>query len=243
MKEYIIAELKAKRSPDEISGRMKRGRTPFRCGKDAIYDWLRSLWGQQYCAYLCTKRYRRRKQKKTTKREMIPNRQPLSSRPAEGEHAEGDLFVSPTTLGTSASGALVVVPSAQLLAGQMVPNRKPDTMTGAVQSIISPLSIADMTLDNGVENKKHEEWGMPTYFADPHAPWQKPHVENNLGLLRKWFIPKGTDLGTISHEMFQEILPILNGKYRKSLEYRSAYEVAISRGIIQAAPKIERKFY
>jgi IS30 family transposase len=243
MKEHIIEELKQKRSPDEISGRMKKEKMSFYAGKDAIYDWLRSIWGQRYCKYLCTKRYRRRKQKKKTKREMIPNRISLKQRPERGEHAEGDLFVSPTRYGTSASGALVVVPSAQFLAGEMVTDRKPCTMTEAVQGILSPLSIGDMTLDNGIENKKHEEWGIPTYFADPHAPWQKPHVENNIGLVRKWFIPKGTDLRNISNEMFQEILHILNGKYRKSLGYRSAYEVAMSRGIIQELPKIKRKYY
>jgi len=243
LRRYIIENLKERRSPDEIAGHMKRERKSFRCGKDAIYDWLRSIWGQQYCKYLCTKRYRKKKQKKTTKREMIPNRISLKQRPKRGEHTEGDLFVSPTKLGTSASGALVVVPSAQLLAGEMIPNRKPDTMTEAIQAIISPLSIADMALDNGIENKKHEEWGLPTFFADPHAPWHKPHVENNIGLVRKWFIPKGTDLREVSNEMFQEILHILNGKWRKSLGYRSAYEVAMKRGIIQEVPKIERKFY
>lgn len=243
LKEYIIAELKQKRSPDEIAGRMKREKMPFYAGKDAIYDWLRSIWGQRYCQYLCTKRYRKRKQKKKTKREMIPNRTPLKHRPKQGEHAEGDTFVSPTKLGTSASGALVVVPSAQLLAGEMMPDRKPRTMTGAVQSIHSPLSITDLTLDNGIENKDHEGWGLPTFFADPHSPWQKPHVENNIGLLRKWFIPKGTDLRLISNERFQECLHLLNGKWRKSLGYQSAYEVATNRGIIQEIPKIELKYY
>lgn len=243
LREYIIAELKKKRSPDEIAGHMKKEKMPFRIGKDAVYDWLRSAYGQQYCALLCSKRYRKKKQRRTAKREMIPNRVSLKQRPKRGEHAEGDLFVSPTNSGTSASGALVIVPSAQFLAGKMLPNRKPDVMTGAVQNILSPLSIDDMTLDNGIENKKHEAWGIPTFFADPHAPWQKPHVENNIGLLRKWFIPKGTDLRMVSNEKFQECLHILNGKYRKSLGYKNAYEVAISRGIIQEVPKIECIFY
>ncbi|MCI0533298.1 IS30 family transposase [bacterium] len=243
LKEYIIENLKARRSPDEISGRMKQEKKPFYAGKDAIYDWLRSAYGQRYCRYLCTKRYRKRKQKKKTKREMIPNRISLKQRPKRGEHAEGDLFVSPSKLGTPASGALVVVPSAKFLAGEMIPNRKPHTMTEAMRDILAPLSVDDMTLDNGIENKGHEVWGISAYFADPHAPWQKPHVENNIGLVRRWFIPKGTDLRNISNEMYQEILHILNGKWRKSLGYRSAYEVALERGIIQEIPKIAKKYY
>jgi IS30 family transposase len=238
---YIIEELKAKRSPDEISGRMKLEGKSFYVGKDAIYEWLRSPYGQKYCKYLCTKRYRKKKQKKNKKREMIPNRVSLSERPTDGVHAEGDLFVSPTNAGTTVSGAFVVVPVSKLFAGTIIPNRKPDTMTKAVKSILSPLSVDDMTLDNGIENKKHEDWGLPVYFADPHAPWQKPHVEGGIGLLRKWFIKKGTDLREVSEEEFQMQLHILNGKYRKSLGYRSAYEVSIERGIIKEIPRIDVK--
>lgn len=242
-KKYIIEGLKAKRSPDEISGRMKQEKQPFYVGKDAIYAWLRSAYGQAYCKYLCTKRYRKKTQKKAPKRQMIPNRQPLSARPKKGVHAEGDLFVSPTSAGTSVSGAFVVVPDSKLFAGTIIQNRKPDTMTIAVQKILSPLSVDDMTLDNGIENKKHEEWGLPTYFADPYSPWQKPHVECGIGLVRRWFVPKGTDLRELPEEKFQEQLHILNGKYRKSLGYKSAYEVSLERGIIKEIPKIVLKYY
>lgn len=242
-KKYIIEGLKARRSPDEISGRMRQEKQLFYIGKDAIYEWLRSSYGQAYCKYLCTKRYKKKTQKKLPKRQMIPNRQPLSTRPVEGVHAEGDLFVSPTNAGTSVSGAFVVVPDSKLFAGTIIQNRKPDTMTIAIRSILSPLSVDDMTLDNGIENKKHEEWGIPTYFADPHAPWQKPHVECGIGLVRRWFVPKGTDLRELPEEKFQEQLHILNGKYRKSLGYKSAYEVSLERGIIKEIPKIVAKYY
>ena len=237
-KKYIIQELKAKRSPDEISGRMILEKKPFYVCKDAIYEWLRSVYGQKYCKYLCTKRCRKRKQKRKGKREMIPNRVSVSERPAEGIHAEGDLFVSPTKLHTSVSGAIVVVAISKLIAGQIIKNRKPDTMTEAVKNILSPLSVADITLDNGIENKKHKDWGITTYFADPHSPWQKPHVEGNIGLLRKWFLPKGTDLRTVSNEKLQMYFYVLNSKYRKSLGYRSAYEVSLEYGIIKEIPKI-----
>jgi len=236
LKDYIVGELKRGRSPDEISGRMKREKLPFRAGKDAIYAWLYGVFGQRYCRYLCTRRRRSRRQRRKTKREMIPNRISLTQRPRWGEHAEGDLFVSPTRLGTVASGALVCIPSAQLLLGRMIPNRKPNTMTEAVKKIIMEAHMDDLTLDNGIENKHHDAWGLRTYFADPHSPWQKPHVENNIGLLRKWFIHKKTDLRTVSDKQLQTYLHMLNGKYRKSLGYLSAYEVALKHGIIQKIP-------
>ena len=236
LRNRIIIELKDCRSPDEIAGHMRREGYHPRVGTNAIYKWLYSPYGQAYCRYLCTKRYKKRKQKKLPKREMIPNRIPLEQRPNNGEHAEGDLFVSPLKTGTTRSGAIICVPSAHLLAGVMIANKKPAVMAQAVQNIVSNVSVDDLTLDNGIENRQHEHFGIPAYFADPHSPWQKPHVENGIGLLRRWFIPKKTDLRTVSEEQLQWYLHRLNRKYRKSLGYRSAYEVALDRGIIQKIP-------
>jgi IS30 family transposase len=236
LRKFIILELKNKRSPDEIAGRLKMEGSSIRVGTKAIYKWLYSCWGQAYCKYLCTKRYKKRVQKKKTKREMIPDRIPLNLRPIEGEHGEGDLFVSPTKLGTSRSGAIFCVPSAKFLVGRMIENRKPATMVQAVHEILLTITINDLTFDNGMENRNHRQFGINTYFADPHSPTQKPHIENSIGLIRRWFIKKKTDLRTVSEEDYQKYIDILNGKYRKSLGYRSAYEVAFERGIIQKIP-------
>lgn len=237
LRKQIVRGLKKRRSPDEIAGRMKReGQNP-RIGANAIYKWLYSAWGQAYCHLLCTRRYRRRKQKRKTKREMIPGRISLEKRPKRGIHAEGDLFVSPTKTKSQASGAVICVPDSKLLAGTMVENKKPASMKLAVKSVVADLNIDDLTFDNGIENKEHRQFGLPAYFCDPHSPWQKPHVENGIGLLRRWFIPKKTDLKKIGEARFQEYLGILNGKYRKSLGYKSAYEVSLERGIIQKIPR------
>src|SRR3989338_871630 len=215
----IIAELRQFRSPDEIAGRMKTEKQSPRVGANAIYKWLYSAWGQHSCRYLCTKRYRKKKQKRK-----------------QGEHAEGDLFVSPIKTGAKRSGAIILVPGAHLLIGKMIKNKKPATMVRAVNTMTADISIDDLTLDNGIENKLHEQFNLPAYFADPHSPWQKPHVENSIGLLRRWFIPKKTNLNNVSENQLQNYLHVLNGKYRKSLGYRSAYEAAIERGIIQKIP-------
>lgn len=239
LRDRIIAELKQLRSPDEIAGRMKMEKHHPRIRANAIYKWLYSVYGQQYSRYLCTRRQRRKKQKRTIKREMIPNRIPLEQRPKNGEHAEGDLFVSPMRTGVQRSGALICVPSAQLLLGTLIENKKPATMVQAVNALTASIVVDDLTLDNGVENRQHQAFNLPAYFADPHSPWQKPHVENSIGLLRRWFIPKRTNLQDVSENQLQQYLHILNGKHRKSLEYRSAYEVAVERGIIQKIPDRE----
>ena len=49
LKAYIIHQLKQKRSPDEIAGRMSRDGRAVTAQKDAIYRWLYSAWGQVHC--------------------------------------------------------------------------------------------------------------------------------------------------------------------------------------------------
>lgn len=229
----IIEALKACHSPDEIAGRMERESVVPRASTRAIYRWLYSPWGQAYCKYLCTKRYKKRKQKKTPQREMIQNAIPLALRPREGVHAEGDLFVSSRSSGTSRSGAVVVVPMVKLMTGTMVENKKPSVFAGAIRTVRKNILVDDLTLDRGIENRDHQYFGLPAYFCDPHSPWQKPHVEQAIGLLRRWFIPKKTNLDTVSEDDLQGYFHILNGKWRKSLGYQSAYEAAAERGIMQ----------
>ena len=236
LRQQIIDGLMAKRSPDEIAGRMKKEKQKVRVRANAIYKWLYSPFGQPYCKYLCTKRYKKRKQTKSTKREMIPNRVSLRKRPKRGVHAEGDLFVSSKASGSQRSGAIIVVPRAKLILGRMIENKKPRVMTEAVNSMIKNVFIDDITMDNGMENRDHEHFDVPAYFCDPYSPWQKPDVEREIGLIRRWFIKGGTNLEDISDEELQQDLHILNHKWRKSLGYQSAYEVALKRGIIQKIP-------
>lgn len=237
LREYIIRGLKQYRSPDEIAGRMKKEKQSFCINKDAIYGWLYSCWGQQYCRYLCSKRYRKRKQKKNKRREMIPDRISISDRPHKGIHAEGDTFVSPKRFKTTISGVLVCIPNVQLLIGQKIENRRPQTMVDAINHITKDVLIDDITFDNGIENKYHKQFNLSAYFCDPHSPWQKPHVENNIGLLRRWFMnKKKTNLKKVSDDKLQRYLYILNNKYRKSLGYTSAYEAAVENGIIKSVP-------
>ena len=232
MRTRLVAALRRHRSPDEIAGRLRRERGATILGKDAIYKWLYSPYGQRYCRYLCTKRYRRRKQKKKTKRVMIPNRIPLLLRPVFGIHAEGDTAVSPKRAHPPAAALVISELASKLLLGRRLPSLRPTIVTQAVNRTVSSTAIETMTMDNGQENRDHEKMAISVFFCDPHSPWQKPHVENGIGLLRRWFVPKKTDWRSVGERRLQYYLRILNSKYRKSLDYRSAYEVALDRGII-----------
>ena len=62
------------------------------------------------------------------------------------------------------------------------------------------------------------------YYTDSYSSWQKGMNENCNGILRR-FIPKGTDLETISEYKLEIILEKINGKPRKILNFTSAEEL------------------
>lgn len=221
----IIDALGDYQSPEAISGRYGD------ISHASIYKWLHSPYGQKYCKYLCHKRYRPKKRTNLrVKRSMIPNAVSIHERPKKGVHWEGDLFVSSHN---TVSGAVLVEQSTQFIKVELIPNRKPTTMVSCVENMIKDLAVDDITWDRGIENKYHEQLSVPSYFCDPHSPWQKPHVENNIGLLRKWFVPKRTNLDLYEKDRLVWHIHILNSKWRKSLGYKSSYEAARERGMLK----------
>jgi transposase, IS30 family len=240
LKKRIIKELKAKRSPDEIAGRMIIEKLLPRVGTVAIYKWLYSSFGQKYCKYLCTQRWRRRPRTKSkTGRHIIPNMVRIEALPkgsvnrSRYKHYETDTFVSPKKLKVKDSVAISCEKKSKLVIGRKIPNMKPSSMKRAMRSIESEVVMKTTVMDRGIENTKHEGWGVSTYSCDPSSPWQKPLVEGTIGLLRRWFWPKGTDLSKVSNYMFQKNIDTINNKYRKSLHYRSALEIAGEHDILK----------
>jgi IS30 family transposase len=239
LKAHIILELEKKRSPDEIAGRMKREKMACYASKNAIYKWLYSVYGERYCHLLCTKRKRKRKQKKKTQRTMIPNRKSIYIRPLGAtnqtryRHYEADTIVAPKKSGNTHGIAIATERKTKFLLATKIPSLSPKEMTAAVNGFAEDASILSMTMDNGIENKEHESWDVDAFFADPHSPWQKPMIENEIGLLRRWYFKKGTDWSLVTEDALQEAVTFLNHKYRKSLGYQSAFEVASAHGIIK----------
>ena len=89
-----------------------------------------------------------------------------------------------------------------------------------------------MTRDNGLENKAHEQVGIPSFFCRAYASWQKGGVENANKMIRRYF-PKGTDFREVPQSEVDRVVSIINRKPRKILGYRSALEVALKAGIIK----------
>ena len=215
-----------------IAGKMKEEKMVGRVSSDAIYRWLRSSYGQRYCRYLCTKRYKKKPHSRSPERHIISNMTSIHSMPCDpGWITEGDTFLSPR--GQKTAAVLVVWRESKLLKGDIVKSLRPIHTTRVMRKIHTENKSDVMVLDQGGENREHEKFNVRTFFCDPASPRQKPLIENSIGLLRRWFWPKGTNLSKISKEEFQEKIEIMNNKYKKSLHYRSANEVSREYGILK----------
>ncbi len=224
LKKCIVDALENYQSPEAIAGR-------FGCiSHMSIYKWLYSVYGGQYVKYLCSERYLRKKRKKRIPCSIYTP--PVSQRPTHGIHWEGDLFVSPSVLHHSISVAMIVEQKSQYIRAMKIPNRRPSTMVSAVNIMTKGVRVDDITWDRGIENRYHTAFPVDSYFCEPGRPYEKPHVENNIGLIRKWFVPKGTDLSCMKQKQLDRYVGIINMKWRKSLGYRSATEVAKECGIL-----------
>ena len=243
LRSFIVCKLLEKWNPDEIAGYLKNNPgLGLYVSKTAIYEWLRSERGQQYCPLLYSKRFRRKpRNKNKTDRVMIPNRTSITERPLaaldriEPGHCEYDSIVSSKRSGSTAALAVLVERSSRFVRARLVPNLKPEPYAGVITDLAKGLKARTMTTDYGIENKQHglitKKTGTPVFFTDPYSSWQKGGVENANKMLRHYF-PKGTDFATVSQTDVVYALWCINNKPRKILGYKSSLQVAKEKGLI-----------
>jgi IS30 family transposase len=83
-----------------------------------------------------------------------------------------------------------------------------------------------VTFDNGTEFARHHRLhslAIDTFFCDPYAPWQKGGIENAIGRMRR-FMPRKTDLATLSNGRFRSLVAAYNNTPRKCLDFKTPAE-------------------
>jgi IS30 family transposase len=216
-------------SPSNIAGRFNVEKGLKLLGKDAIYKYLYSARGQFLCHYLKYKRYGRRHRirSKSIPAKHIPHRISIDLRPQEINerttfgHFEADTMGKPR----NASAQTLVVMRERLsrkLFGIKVKKLK-YTIKG-FKKIVESIPVVSITFDNGVENIRYRELGIPSYFCNPYHSWEKGSVEQGIGLIRE-YIPKKADLKYFSQEKIDAILEKINNTPMKCLNYKTPNEV------------------
>jgi len=240
MKQYIIQCLEKHWNPDEISGRMKKEKKPWYASKTAIYDWLQSVYGQQYCVHLYSGRYHKKKHEKKTERVMILERIGIEERFLGAKnrtrygHWEDNTIVS--RKGCNGGLSTGSERKSRLVTATKVNSMSTTEHMDVIRKHIEEYKTLSITFDNGIENKQHTSLGVPTFFCEPYSSWQKGGVENANKMLRRYF-PKGTNFRIISQKKIDVAVSLINNKPRKILGYKTALEVASACGMINDIKK------
>lgn len=223
------------RSPEQIAGRLAREHAKTIISHESIYRFVYYRSAQKdYWHRLLPRRKSRRGRLGKRGGSLIKARQPISLRPLEANdrltagHWEADL------MGFARHGQYVLVTherTSRLLSIERLPDK---TATGVAQRLLErfaalPHAIRrSLTFDNGTEFAQHhqlsQQLGLPTFFCDTHAPWQKGGIENAIGRMRRP-LPRKTDLATITDEQLLALLQRYNDTPRKCLAFRTPNEV------------------
>lgn len=243
LRSIVARKLKAGWSPKQISVRLKKdypSDSTMQISHETIYRTLfvqaRGALKSELKAHLRSKRNIRRS------RTIAPNRQvgcgrildavSIRERPAEVEdravvgHWEGDLVFGKrrsqiVTLVERASRYVVLI---------KIPDKTTETVIGALIRQIRKLPESlrkSLTWDRGLELANHRDFTVATdvkvYFCDPSSPWQRGSNENTNGLLRQ-YLPRTTDLTTISQAQLNKVALLLNTRPRLTLDAETPAE-------------------
>lgn len=237
---FVIGKIKQGWSPETISGRLKKEiKDGVRSKEDyinyeSIYQFIyNSPYGKQekLCNYLKQgKKRRTKKHGRKSKHEIILNRVSIENRPKEVEtrrtigHWEGDaiIYKYKNAIQSIVERKLKYTVLTKLM-------RKTDReSTDAFVSGLEGYYVKSLTVDNGTENRNHEEikrkLNAPVFFCHPYSSWEKGTNENTNGLVRR-YLPRGSSLENTNQDDLDDIAWELNNRPRKALQYATPQEV------------------
>lgn len=240
---WVLHELQRALSPEQIAGRLKlmnpddaSQRVSTETIYQAVYLVPRGELRTEIIGALRQSHAKRLPRARGTSRKAsnIANLVPLSERPAEADsrlvpgHWEGDFIKGARN--ASAIGTAVERTSRFVMLTQMNGCTATHALEGFTRRFngVIPELRQSFTYDRGSEMARHLEFtaatGMPVFFCEPYSPWQRGSNENMNGLVRQ-FLPKGTDLSSVTPQKLAYIEAMLNDRPRKVLGFRTPREV------------------
>jgi len=241
---YVIANLKRRWSPEQISKRIRidLGET---ISHEAIYQYVyaqinQNGWGYVKPNHEDLRMYLRRRRKRRIHKglrmsQRIPSFQGVSIdvRPAIVEERSriGDWESDTVESVSHKPGINTCVDRKTGLA--FITKLASKTSEATMNAISNRMHIVPdnakhtITFDNGPENsnwrKLEQLTGMKAFFAHQYHSWERGTNENTNGLIRDYF-PKKTDFTMISEKELVYVECELNSRPRKRLGWRTPYE-------------------
>jgi IS30 family transposase len=234
----VKQRLKQYHSPEQVAGRMKQEGLPY-VSHETIYQLIYANYQGlgEYRCYLRQRQKQRRRQGIKQNRGKIPGRVGIEYRPKIADlKTEIGHWESDTIVGCNHTGIVVthVDKASKFLLAGLAKNKTVEQINQVTMKLFEPVAAEyckTMTFDNGKEFSGHqqlaEKLGLACFFANPYHSWERGLNEHTNGMLRQFF-PKGTNFKLVKPEALVQAVDLINHRPRKSLGYRTPFEVFYS---------------
>ena len=237
--EKVLKRLGQGWSPELVAGRLARNNGKCVISHETIYRFIYAQIARtknyDWRHYLPRGKSKRgyRGRKGGSPALLMAHRRPISERPEDANdrhtpgHWEADLMLF------KRHGHILLVlheRHSRLLFAIRRHSKDAAPMAQAMTQMLAPLPTAwrqTVTFDNGTEFARHYDLhalNIQTFFCDPYAPWQKGGIENSIGRIRR-FLPRKTDLASLSDEHLAKVFCTANNTPRKCLDFKTPVEV------------------
>lgn len=230
---YFKEELKKGISPDVIAGKLKTAvDETCHVSTQTLYNWIyKERFGVGLTKFLL---FGKRRYKKNAAKQANLDKKRVEDMPdcARNRKRLGD-FEGDTIIGAKQKGALITLIDRKSLYifADVLKNKMAETYSEAIRNLFADLdmdNLKSLLFDNGSEMSMwksiQEMLQIPVYFTHPGRPWEKPLIENANRMLRRFF-PKKMQLDKVTTGEVLHAVDWLNHYPRKSLNYRTPYEV------------------
>ena len=214
LQDFIEQELLKQQSPGAIAGRLSTelDGLPL-ASRDTIERFIRSVHGRRLEYELKLLKRRRKRRTKRPLAKQLQNRTSINDRPSVITHREriGDVEADFIVSGKTGSGYLLTVVDRKI-------------RHGFIRKLL-PVTITNT--DNDLLFQHHQRLevllGVPIYFCDPYASWQKGSIENLNKHIRK-YVPKSSDISQYSQKYLEFVEHRLNSRFMSVLDYKTPAE-------------------
>jgi len=232
---YVATHLARGWSPELIAGRLRQEHPELCISHEAIYQCIYQE-APGLISFLL-RGHRRRKYRgysRKHKKSHIPQRVSIQQRPAAVLNRRQIGHWETDTISCRKSYQAVQVTVERKARYAKLAKLKAKTSRAMSLALTRRLSRfpaklrRTITYDNGPENAEHlrtnHSLGTASYFCEPFRSYQRGTVENTIGLVRR-FLPKKTNLATVSQNQLTKIEAWLNTRPRKCLGFKTPAEV------------------
>lgn len=235
--QFVRKLLKQGFSPEQVVGYIRRFKLETRViSHETIYRYIwkdKAEGGDLWKCLRQSSKHRRKRYNAYDSRGRLAEKRHISERPKSVEmrkykgHWEID-----TVHGKGSNHCIVTLlerKSGYVMIGKL-PDKSTKSLNKKTINLISrdPQSFKTITADNGTEFHQYKKiearHAVKFYFANPYHSWERGSNENVNGLIRQ-YIPKGSNMASLTQQQCDRIAAKLNDRPRKRFGFKTPEEM------------------